>query len=281
MEVENSDKSLNFLDITIMNKKTGAYQFKIHRKQAITNVQIKKHSSHDPKIMNGIFKGFVHRATKLCSKKHLLSELEFLTNVFVENGYEKQSLHNIIKERTSRSTDNGTVKKYISLPWVPGLSQKLKKIFKKADYTPVFKSGKNLKDILTSKNKPKLPDNSHPGVYKLKCSCGKNYVGETKLKISKRIDQHHICTTEGKWERSAVAEHSKSCHGSFNWYSKENTLKVTCHNFERKVREALEIQYHLCSPKYGGLNQDDGQYVTSTFWQPMLSHLREQKKPMQ
>ena len=129
------------------------------------------------------------------------------------------------------------------------------------------------------KNKPQIPSNSSPGVYKLTCSCKKSYIGETKCKISTRVGQHQTSTLEGRWDRTAVAEHSKSCHGTFNWNSQQNTLKVTKHDFERKVREALEIQYHQCNPECGGLNQDDGRYVTSKFWQPMFAFLRNSRKP--
>ena len=42
------------------------------------------------------------------------------------------------------------------------------------------------------------------------------------------------------------------------------------------VREALEIQFRQTSPRSEhGLNQDDGQYVTTSFWKPMFSYLRE------
>ena len=61
--------------------------------------------------------------------------------------------------------------KIITLPWVPGLSPKLRKVFRKAGYKAVLKSGTNLRTILYSKNKMKLPKNSHPVVYKLTCSC--------------------------------------------------------------------------------------------------------------
>ena len=122
-----------------------------------------------------------------------------------------------------------------------------------------------------------MEPNNHPGVYKLDCSCGKSYVGETKLKISSRIAQHQQCTWEGKWDRSAVAEHSKNCHGYFDWLSKKNTLKVESKDFDRKVREALEIQYNRCAPADGGLNQDEGQYVKSKFWKPLFSWMTSNK----
>ena len=51
--------------------------------------------------------------------------------------------------------------------------------------------GPNLKNIWL-KNKGKLIPNSYPGVYKLKCSCGSVYNGETKKKITSRsIEKKH------------------------------------------------------------------------------------------
>ena len=98
MEAENEGKTLEFLDIKVTNNGEGKYEFDVFRKKAITNVQVKPTSSHDPKILEGIFKGFVHRAHKICSKKHLKNELEFLVNVFLENGYEEKVLRKLVKD---------------------------------------------------------------------------------------------------------------------------------------------------------------------------------------
>ena len=138
----------------------------------------------------------------------------------------------------------------------------------------MFKSGRNLKNILTSKNKTKLGPNTNPGIYRLSCSCGKLYVGETKLNISSRIYQHQSATHEGKWENSAVAAHAKDCHGHIEWNSHSNTVAIESRDFDRKVREALQIQYEHCSPKEGGMNQDNGQYVTTHFWKPLFKSVR-------
>ena len=67
-EQEDEGKVLNFLDVTIKNNKLGKYEFGVHRKNAITNVQVKKHSNHDPNIQTGIIKGFVNRAFTICSE---------------------------------------------------------------------------------------------------------------------------------------------------------------------------------------------------------------------
>ena len=69
--------------------------------------------------------------------------------------------------------------------------------------------------------------------------------------------------------------HGKSCKEGF-LLEETKLLKVENRKFDRKVREALEIQFQETSSRNDhGLNQDDGQYVTTKFWKPMLSYLRE------
>ncbi|XP_065662433.1 uncharacterized protein LOC136084958 [Hydra vulgaris] len=171
IEVENETKTLNFLDITITNNTLGKYEYKVYRKEAITNIQIKPHSNHDPNILTAIFKGFLHRAYSICSKHHLQNEINFLIDMFIENGYDEKLLRNITHQFHQKRQNKNKIPSecnnlpVVSLPWVPGLSPKLRKIFRKAGYRAVFKSNPNLRSLLTSKNKTKLPSNSQPGTY--------------------------------------------------------------------------------------------------------------------
>ena len=92
----------------------------------------------------------------------------------------------------------------------------------------------------------------------------KRYVGETKLKVSTRIKQHERTIKDEKCDSSGVSFHAKTCKG-FDWEN-TSTFKIEDRRFDRKVREALEIQFRETSPhNENGLNQDDGQYVTTTF----------------
>ena len=90
------ENELNYLDTTIINTKEGHYNFKLYRKDAITNIQIKPKSCHDERIKLGVFKGYISRAKSICSSEYLDKEIEFIINVFVENGYDKVYLQNII-----------------------------------------------------------------------------------------------------------------------------------------------------------------------------------------
>ena len=284
MEVETAEKELDFLEIRTINNKKGRYEFDVFRKKAITNVQVKPESSHDPRVLKGIFKGFVHRALRICSEKFLTKEIEFLINVFTENGYQKNYLEKIANDvlNSSRLTSrdapmaesSNEPKQRITLPWIPKISPKLRSVYKKAGYDVAFKSGKSLGAILSSKNKMKLPKDSYPGIYQIPCSCGITpYRGETKKKISTRVGEHKSNVEKDESEKSGVALHSKNCPGQIN-FDQAETVAVVHNRFNRKVREALEIQKHGCHVSAGGMNPDKGQYVSTTFWMPLLKHLK-------
>ena len=265
IEIEDSSKSLQFLDLDVKNN-NGQYEMKVYRKAAITNVQVKPNSGHDPKVLKSIFTGFLHRAYSVCHEKYRQDEINFLIDNFVENGYNKGELIKIetdYRKKREETTDHQPKEeepnKIVKLPWIPGISPKLRKSFRKAGYKAVFKSTSNLKTILTSKNKSSLPSNSHPGVYKISCKCGKKYVGETKLKISSRAEQHKMDIFNKKWTTSGITQHAEICKEGYDW---ENvyTLKIEDNRFDRKMRESLEIQLQETSPhNEQGLNLDDSQ----------------------
>ena len=73
MEKEDHSHKLNFLNLTIINTGTGKYEFKIHRKNAIANVQIKPNLYIHPALIRGIFKRFVSRAKKQKTRAHSIN----------------------------------------------------------------------------------------------------------------------------------------------------------------------------------------------------------------
>jgi len=273
VEYENDKKELNFLDTTIINTGERKYEFKIHRKAAITNVQIKLNSCHDEKVKYGVFKGFIHRAHAICSEKYLEEELEFITKVFVENGYSEEILRKMILKYRSTKDKNKIIvqqKNFVSLPFVPNISYKLRRIFQTAGFTVMFKSGRNLKSILTSRNKPKLPKNSYPGVYKVPCKCSSCYIGHTGKQIKTRGSEHEKAIFMGKWEDSALALHTKECQEGIEW---ENfvTLSNQPYYYKRTVMESLEIQREeVCNCSNPIINDRAGQFVTTDAWKPLF-----------
>ena len=194
--------------------------------------------------------------------------------MFVENGYSKKLLQTWLKNCKTKERNNCDAENYkvVSLPWIPGLSPKLRKIFKKSGYKTIFKSSHNLETILTKKNKVTLPKNSSQGVYKITCSCNNVYIGETGQQIKTRMEQHQKSIKNNDWELSGLSKHAHTCKDQINW-DKTECIRTISNRFERKVREALEIQFH--DSKRNGMNIDDGEYVTTKFWLPMMQYIKK------
>ena len=276
VEPENDKNEINFLDITITNSKSGKYDFKVYRKDAITNIQIQPHSSVDPKIKTGVFKGFISRAYNICSPKYLQAELRFLIEIFVENGYDRQELENIVKTYQPGSSRNSKeFSNNVSMPWIPGVSNKIKAIFKKLDLDITFKSTTNLRTLLCSRNKSKVEKHEKPGVYFTQCACNGKYVGETGCLCQTRLNQHKMAIEKRNKNDSALAEHSVNCDKDINW-EETKILSIQPKWYQRKIREALEIQcLNTSSEHENGINRDRGNYVTTDTWKPFFEHWKK------
>ena len=277
IETEDDNKTLNFLDVKITNTTTGKYKFNVHRKDAITNVQMKPNSFVNPKLLESVFKGFISRAKSICSESTLNDEIEFLIKIFTENGHCPEKLRKLTKEPAS-TNENTVQEKFVKLPWIPTVGPKLRHALKKVGYKAVFTSGRRLKDILCN-NKCQLTPHSDPGVYQLDCSCGATYIGETKKKVLSRCIEHQQDSMNGKWASSGATEHTKTCHGCIDWLHPK-TIAIMPHYHQRKIRESLEInrlEVLRESEPNTIMNRDSGDYVNTNSWKPFLRKLHQHR----
>ena len=269
------DGGLAFLDIRLQNNRNGKYEFQVYRKEAITNVQIKPSSSVDPKMYIGVFKGFLARAIRICSGHHLNEEVEFLIQVFVENGYNEIVLRDTSRKylenrSNSRQSTDQTSKKVVKIPWIPILGPKLRSALRKRNIKTVFTSGPSLKDILC-KHKSALPPNSYTGVYSVRCGCGINYIGESKKRVATRLKEHERDIFHGRWSNTGAAGHAAVCTNSFA-FEDAKTIAFESNYHRRKIREALEIRR---ARRTGSslVNRDEGTVCTTTEWNALLGKL--------
>ena len=277
VEKEN-DGELSFLDINIRNNREGSYEFKVFRKDAITNVQIKPNSSINPNIINGaVFKGFLVRATRTCSPQFLQDEINFLINVFVENGHERSKLQKIAADHSKVSSSQKKKelpKNSVKIPWIPKIGPKLRSIYRQNGINVIFSSTPSLSDILCNHKCP-LPANSRPGVYKIDCKCGEaKYVGETKKMVATRVIEHERDVFHGRWEKSGLTEHAKNCNEVFDFESAK-TLATEGNYRKRKIREALEIRRNETGPRQAlATNKDRGNVLKSETWNFLLPKIK-------
>ena len=285
VESQDSSSQLSFLDITVMNNGVGNYDFKVFRKEAITNVMQKPSSSVNPELVNGIFKGFVTRAIRICSPEFLQSEIDFLINVFTENGHDGDQLKSIATTMTTATevpttSDDSTTPQVpaaeaptdpvMRLPWIPRISPRIRKMLRKHGVKTVFTSGRSLSDLLCN-HKSKLPKNSYPGVYQLKCQCNAYYIGETKKRVRTRITEHEKNVFNGEWKQSGATEHAKNCPSQFEW-DDASTLAIEPNYRRRKIRESLEIRRAQRSQRLV-VNRDQGTMIQTDAWDVLMGKI--------
>ena len=229
----------------------------------------------------GVFKGFLSQAYKICNEKHLQSEIDFLINIFTENGHNRNTLTNIAseylrninKQKSNNQNNNKNTKNIITLPWVPILGPKLRKEFKNKKIKTIFTLGANLKFILCQ-NKLKLIPNSYPGVYTLNCSCNAEYIGETKKKVITRTIDNQQDSIKGKWESSGATELCLECHGQFNWLHPKTLSREAIYK-SREIRESQEIIRSKCNSSKLNVNRVDGSFVKTNTWTPLLRNIND------
>jgi hypothetical protein len=142
-----------------------------------------------------------------------------------------------------------------------------------------------MKNVLCSRNKSKLPQRQC--VYKISGDCKDShnnaYIGETCRKVSTRMDEHRGYATrnEGKdADKSGIAQHIVNCpNGKQNFEGTE--ILATIQGKSRKkikadlqIREAMEIRLHPTGPYTGGFNEDLGNRVYTTAWDPLFRDIR-------
>ena len=95
-----------------------------------------------PNVSVSVFKGFLSRACKICSECYVDEEIQFLIDVFTENGYQRKTLEkmtkNYLKVLQNPLVNNKDTKedisKVVKLPWIPIIGPKLRQAFKKEEH---------------------------------------------------------------------------------------------------------------------------------------------------
>ena len=106
--------------------------------------------------------------------------------------------------------------------------------------------------------KHKAAEHQHKGVYKVTCSYGLKYIGETGRSLKVRLKEHGANIRNQHIRTSTLVEHlEKSKHHIFleetSMIAKEN------HYYKRRFRESLDIIKHP-----NNLNRDGGFEVSKS-----------------
>ena len=125
-----------------------------------------------------------------------------------------------------------------------------------SEYQGSFKSSHTVRarDCLT-RVKDSLPTCMRSGtVYKVPCTCGKYYIGESIRRLETRLVEHKEACFKGDTHKSAIADHAWSEQNAIEW---DNTTVIdrSSNRMNLMLKEALHIQLR---PKQQQMNRDSG-----------------------
>ncbi|XP_076660227.1 uncharacterized protein LOC143363547, partial [Halictus rubicundus] len=135
MEIENTDRSLPFLDVLITRKPDGSLGQQVYRKPTHTNRYLHASSHHHPAQKNSVISSLINRAISISEKQHLPQELEHLRTTLGQNGFSKHKINRtidrLVKPKDNRTTHNNENYRTTFLPYIQGTTDRISRILKK------------------------------------------------------------------------------------------------------------------------------------------------------
>ena len=129
----------------------------------------------------------------------------------------------------------------VTIPYVAGVSEEIRRVCKDYDVRVAFTSRKTLHSLLTRVKDPLPADKQSMVVYWIPCSCGKVYIGRTILRLETRLKEHHDACSKGQLEKSAVAEYAWTQKHTIRW-GDTSVLDSARRHRELLLKEALHIR---------------------------------------
>ena len=160
-----------------------------------------------------------------------------------ENGYPSGFIHrHSCPLRPRPPADDMRPRTSVTLPYIGGLSEAIRRILRPLEIQVVFRPLTTLHQLLVHPKDP-IPMEERKGVvYSIPCTdCPKVYIGQTGRCLKLRLKEHHRALKNGDVAASAVAEHTWTTGHGMD-LTKSTVLDCHPHNTTRCLLESWHIQ---------------------------------------
>ena len=268
---------LAFLDCLVHLNSDRTLSSTVYRKPTHTDHYLQFDSNHPLIHKLGVIRTLHYRADTVISNPHAISEEKQHVQESLGNcGYPNWAFTKAKKTKDSTTTSDNqnsaaSSRTFVTIPYVAGLSERLKNTFKSHGISTCFKPTNTLRSKLVHVKDKQPKDKQSNLVYGIACAtpdCGETYVGETKQSLRARISQHRR-PSSSEAQNSAVYNHCNEKTGhSFN-KEEVQILDKEERWFERGVRESIwERVEQPAINKKGGLR-----FQLSHAWDPAIKPL--------
>ena len=196
MESE-TDRKLPFLDVLVF-RETSHFTTSVYRKPTFTGVYTRWDSFCATSQKIALIRSLTLRAKRICSGKHLDKEIVVLKSIFARNGYPAPITEQVINQTLSAKPPQQSAamrQVFIRLPWLGpasrAASNRIELVTRKAAPWCKVISCFTTRNAFNTCRKDVLPaDFLSNVIYLFSCSCKRNYVGRTTLRLQERMKQH-------------------------------------------------------------------------------------------
>ncbi|XP_041430610.1 LOW QUALITY PROTEIN: uncharacterized protein LOC121397622 [Xenopus laevis] len=251
------ENKLAFLDCLICIQEGGNLKTEVYRKPTHTDQYLLFDSHHPLEHKLGVIRTLHHRAECVATDTESKDkEQKHLRGALKACGYPDWAFVKTAATKPNRNTNRNNrpethSRRNIVIPYVAGVSEKLRRIFNKHHVPVFFKPSNTLRQKLVHPKDQTPKEKQSNVVYGVQCSeeCTDLYIGETKQLLSKRMAQHRRENSTG--QNSAVFLHLKDKGHSFE-DSKVQILDKEDRWFERGVKEMIHVKVERPSLNRGG-----------------------------
>lgn len=189
---EESNISINFLDMTLTRNEYGHIKCKWYRKD-ISSGRYLHFQGHNPVThKRNVASAITDRAITFTDPEERLQSIEVVKSLLHENGYPKEFVDEILKDRVNKfyngkNKDDNTKKlRYIATSYVPGLWERLNKTMREYNMTLGCQASNNIGNVYSRTKYPMPVDMKSKVVYRIDCmDCP-----ATKHRVGKRKTRH-------------------------------------------------------------------------------------------
>ncbi|XP_060756578.1 uncharacterized protein LOC132867614 [Neoarius graeffei] len=260
-----SGNNLAFLDCDVHNRQDRSLSIEVYRKPPHTDQYLLFNSHHPLEHKLGVIRTLQHRAQNIpTTVEGKEKEQNHIKKALQNCGYPNWSFFKSRKRNIMDKEDNRNKCKNIVIPYISGLSEKLRRIFYKHNIPVHFRPSNTLKQKLVHPKDRIARHKQDNVVYAIQCSeeCTDSYIGETKQPLHRRMAQHRRARSSG--QDSAVYLHLNNKGHSFQdcnvrilaredrWYE-QGVKEAIFVNLERpSLNRGLGLRHHL-SATYNAL----------------------------
>lgn len=241
------NNNINFLDLSLSHSNNRIIT-KFFQKPTNSGRYLNFLSSQHISQKRGVVISLVDRAIHLTSPQFRTETLNKIKLILENNNYPVLLIQKIIKQRLHRfynkskfvqPVDTNKNIKYICVPFIQNLSQKLNQIVKPYNFKLAYSSTNNF-NCFFSKLKDKVPLKKQTHVvYRIPCKdCDKLYIGQTTQHLDERLNGH-------KFQKNVTAlkKHIHNTGHSFD-FDQTSILNKETNNNARSILEMIQIKKH-------------------------------------